>query len=214
VRRVADVRAAVAADLAAEDSLGRLTELRPRTRQALTLAIGHVQADGAPALDTGHILGGIQSEGTNLALHVLRAVDVDLEQPAKDLGSRSTAEPLPADAADGVRQFSAPASSALQAAVTEAISLDRLHRMRAASSRAGRGDREDRWTGAACARSGAQDAPARGRRGPRGLRPSPCPDPGGPRGRRGPRRRSRAPRARPAHREAHRPERHVGVGRP
>ena len=55
---------------------------------------------------------------------MLRAVDVDLDQLASDLGSRSTAEPLPADASDGVRQFSAPASSALQAAVTEAISLD------------------------------------------------------------------------------------------
>ncbi|HEY4420027.1 MAG TPA: Clp protease N-terminal domain-containing protein [Pseudonocardia sp.] len=124
VRRVADVRAAVAGELSPEDALGRLTALTPRTREALTLAIEQVEADGAPALDTGHILNGILSEGTNLALHVLRAVDVDLDQLARDLGSRSTAEPLSAGAADGVRRFSAPASSALQAAVTEAISLD------------------------------------------------------------------------------------------
>jgi ATP-dependent Clp protease ATP-binding subunit ClpA len=124
VRRVADVRAAVAGELAPEDALGRLTALTPRTREALTLAIGQVQADGAPALDTAHILGGILSERTNLAIHVLRAVDVDLDQLEHDLGSRSTAEPLSGDAADGVRRFSAPASAALQAAVTEAISLD------------------------------------------------------------------------------------------
>ena len=124
VRRVADVRAAVAGELAPEAALGRLTGLTPRTRQPLTLAIGQVEADGAPALDTGHILGGILSEGTNLALHVLRAVDVDLDQLASDLASRPTAEPLSGDADDDVRRFSAPASSALQAAVTEAIALD------------------------------------------------------------------------------------------
>lgn len=98
--------------------------LTQRTRQALTLAIEQVQADGAPALDTGHILGGILSEGINLALHVLRAVDVDLDRLVSDLGRRSTPEPLPADAAEGVRRFSVPASTAVQAAVTEAMSLD------------------------------------------------------------------------------------------
>ncbi|GAA3080342.1 hypothetical protein GCM10010464_50550 [Pseudonocardia yunnanensis] len=124
VRRVADVRAAVAGKLSPEDAVGRLTALTPRTRQALTLSIEQVQADGAPSLDTGHILGGILSEGTNLALHVLRAVDVDLDQLSSDLASRPTAEPLSGDADDDVRRFSAPASSALQAAVTEAIALD------------------------------------------------------------------------------------------
>jgi hypothetical protein len=111
VRRVADVRAAVAGELAPEDALGRLTQLTQRTRQALTLAIEQVQADGTPALDTGHILGGILSEGTNLALHVLRAVDVDLDRLASDLGPRPTAEPLPADADDGARRFSVPAGA-------------------------------------------------------------------------------------------------------
>jgi ATP-dependent Clp protease ATP-binding subunit ClpA len=124
VRRVADVRAAVAGELSPEEALDHLTALTPRTREALMLAIGQVQAGGAPALDTGRILSGILSEGTNLAIHVLRAVDVDLDQLERDLGSRSEAEPLSAGAVDGVRRFSAPACAALQAAVTEAISLD------------------------------------------------------------------------------------------
>lgn len=126
VRRVVQLRAALAGELDTEQALARLTELTARTRTALALGIEQARARGAASVDTGHVLGGILAEGTNLAVRVLAAAEVDLDRVRADLEAPPArpAEPLPDGSAADRLQFSGPASAALQAAVTEALSLD------------------------------------------------------------------------------------------
>jgi ATP-dependent Clp protease ATP-binding subunit ClpC len=121
VRRVAEVRAAVAGRQDLDEALARLTSLTGRTRTALTHAVTQARTGNAPAVDTAHLLDGILAEGTNLALHVLRAVDVEPDRLGRDLRAAAQAEQAPVDAA--VLTFSPPAAEALRLAVTEAISF-------------------------------------------------------------------------------------------
>ena len=69
---------------------------------------------------TGHLLAAMIDEGNNMALHVLRAVDVDPAQIAEDLRHRSMVEPGEA-ATD--RTFSTAAGAALELTVAEATAL-------------------------------------------------------------------------------------------
>lgn len=124
VRRVADVRAAVAGQQDLDDSLARLTSLTARARTVLARSVEQARAQRAPTVTTAHLLGGLVSEGTNLALHVLRAVDVDPNLLGGELARRHQDEPPVPEAVPDVLAFSAPAASALRLAVTEAISLD------------------------------------------------------------------------------------------
>ena len=124
VRRVADFRAAVAGQQDLDDALARLTALTGRARTVLARAVEQARAQEAPAVGTAHLLGGLVSEGTNLALHVLRAVDLDPDRLGRELALRPHEEPPLPGAAPGVLAFSAPAAAALHLTVTESISLD------------------------------------------------------------------------------------------
>ncbi|MFI6732740.1 Clp protease N-terminal domain-containing protein [Nonomuraea sp. NPDC050451] len=121
VRRVTAIRETVLSDLDLEEPTGALRHLTPRTRTVLKLAADQARTEGAAAVGTEHLLGAMLSEGTNLALHVLRAVEIDPEQVGRDL-----ARHLPASGAAGdsePRNFSGAAANALEFAVTEATSL-------------------------------------------------------------------------------------------
>jgi ATP-dependent Clp protease ATP-binding subunit ClpC len=121
VRRVTAIRETVLSDLDLEEPTGALTHLTPRTRTVLKLAADQARAQGAAAVGTEHLLGAMLSEGTNLALHVLRAVEIDPQQVGRDL-----ARHLPAPGAAGASEpsnFSGAAANALEFAVTEATSL-------------------------------------------------------------------------------------------
>lgn len=119
VRQVADVRAAAAVDLDAADVQVGLTRFTHRARTVVRLAVEETRLRGVLRVDTTHLFGGLVAEGANMALRVLRAVDVDPAEVEAEL-AQGRAEP-PADA-DG-RRFSAPAAAALRVAVTESISL-------------------------------------------------------------------------------------------
>jgi ATP-dependent Clp protease ATP-binding subunit ClpA/post-segregation antitoxin (ccd killing protein) len=121
-RRVTAVRAAVAGHADVAEAVGGLTQFTARARAALTLAIERAHAADAPALTTAHLLAGILAEGSNLALHVLRAVDVDPDRLAAALAEQSTPEATPEG--DTGRRLSVPASAVLDLTVAEAISLD------------------------------------------------------------------------------------------
>lgn len=123
VRRVAEVRTALAGDAPDEGALAQLTQLTARTRSALALGLEQARSAGAPSVGTGHLLGGILAEGTNLAVRVLAAVEVEPGLLAADLRA-GTASEAPIDAVGEGLRFSAPAAAALQLAVTEAIGLD------------------------------------------------------------------------------------------
>lgn len=121
VRRVAEVPAAVAGRQDLDEALAQLASLTRRTRTALTHAVAQARTGNARAVGTAHLLDGILGEGTNLALHVLRAVDVEPDGLGRDLRAAAQAEQAPVDAA--VLTFSPTAPEALRLAVTDAISL-------------------------------------------------------------------------------------------
>lgn len=107
VRRVTAIRETTLSDPDLDRPTGALTLLTPRTRTVLKLAAARA---GAGGVETGHLLAGMLEEGTNLALHVLRAMDIDPRQVSRDLAAR-TAEKRPADPEVGsLRSGERPAS--------------------------------------------------------------------------------------------------------
>ncbi|TDC93913.1 ATP-dependent Clp protease ATP-binding subunit [Nonomuraea deserti] len=127
VRRVTAIRemALVPQDL--DEPTGALAHLTPRTRVVVVkLAQEAARADGATSVGTEHLLAGMLSEGANLALHVLRAMDIDPEQVGRDLSRHRQAQrPEGATATDGDAPLalSTEAANALDFTVTEATSL-------------------------------------------------------------------------------------------
>ncbi|SDD35901.1 Clp protease N-terminal domain-containing protein [Actinokineospora iranica] len=117
VKRVAAIRATVLGDLDADDPTARLSQFTERTRAVLRLAIERARADGSAAVGTEHLLHGILAEGGNLALQVLRVLEIDPGQVARALADAGSGR-----AGDATR-FSGPAANAVELAVTEAISL-------------------------------------------------------------------------------------------
>jgi ATP-dependent Clp protease ATP-binding subunit ClpA len=121
VRRVTAIRETALGDADGDDLTARLTNFTERTRAAITLGMEQARAQEAPRFGTEHLLGGMLAEGTNLALHVLRAVEIEPEHVRRELGARPPAEPAGAGGAE--RRFSGPAANALELAVTEATGL-------------------------------------------------------------------------------------------
>jgi ATP-dependent Clp protease ATP-binding subunit ClpC len=116
VRRMTAIRTVVLDDLHPEAVAARLPSFTARLVTALTLGAERAKATGAAAVTTGDLLHGMLTEGSNLALQILGAMEVE---PAT-LVAPSTAEPpVPGD---GLR-WSAPASVALELAVSEAIGM-------------------------------------------------------------------------------------------
>ncbi|MEV4839949.1 Clp protease N-terminal domain-containing protein [Nonomuraea sp. NPDC049486] len=85
VRRVTAIRETALSDVDLDRPTGALTLLTPRTRTVLKLAAARA---GAGGVETEHLLAGMLAEGTNLALHVLRAMDIDPGQVTRDLAGR------------------------------------------------------------------------------------------------------------------------------
>ncbi|MER7504332.1 Clp protease N-terminal domain-containing protein [Nonomuraea pusilla] len=85
VRRITTIRQAVLTDLENDDLGARLPHFTARARAVVKLAARQARAESAPAIGTGHLLAAMVAEGENLALHVLRAVDIDPDQARRDL---------------------------------------------------------------------------------------------------------------------------------
>ncbi|MEU4807130.1 Clp protease N-terminal domain-containing protein [Actinosynnema sp. NPDC023587] len=121
VKRVAAIRAAALGDLSGGDPTGGLSQFTDRARAAIRLGIERARADGAAMVGTGHLLHGLLAEGNNLALHVLRAMEIEPERVAdqrvEPAGTSDAAGTTPADRFDG------PAANALELTITEAVTL-------------------------------------------------------------------------------------------
>lgn len=122
VRRVTAIRETALGDLDDADLAARLPHFTARTRAALKRSIEQAQAAEAPAVGSGHLLGGLLAEGGNLALHVLRAVEIEPDRVGRELARQPLTEAGVATE-DASRRFSGPASNALELAVTEATAL-------------------------------------------------------------------------------------------
>jgi ATP-dependent Clp protease ATP-binding subunit ClpA len=136
VRRVTAIREATITPSAGFDNLSnRLTHFTDRVRVVLKLAVQDAHARSAPEAGTEHLLSGLLQEGGNLALTVLRAIDIEPEQVRLELDRRlppatdtdrvaePTADPEPAASPEGGIKIGGQAASALELAVTEATSL-------------------------------------------------------------------------------------------
>lgn len=120
VRRVSAIRATVLGDLATEDPTARLSQFTDRTRTAIRLAVERARAAGAAEVGTEHLLDGMLTEGGNLALRVLHAMEVDPDHVARALANTS---PAPREDAPPATRFGGLAANALELAVTEALAL-------------------------------------------------------------------------------------------
>src|SRR5437016_1074250 len=87
VRRVTAIRATVLGDLETDDPTAQLSQFTERTRTVIKLAIEQARASGAARVGTEHLVHGMLTEGTNLALHVLRAMDIDPRHVARALAN-------------------------------------------------------------------------------------------------------------------------------
>ncbi|RKN40072.1 Clp protease N-terminal domain-containing protein [Streptomyces hoynatensis] len=122
VRRVTAIREAVLADHD-DGPVGALAHFSPRTRTVLKLAAERARDAGAPRMGTEHVLGAMLEEGTNLALHVLRAMEVEPKHVARELSGRQSDVPATAPPDSDPRRLDGPAANALELAVTEATAL-------------------------------------------------------------------------------------------
>jgi ATP-dependent Clp protease ATP-binding subunit ClpC len=122
VRRVTAIREAVVGELELDDPAGRLGHFTARTRAVFKLALEQARERGAAAIRSEDLLAAMLAEGNNLALHVLRAMEIDPEVVGRDLAQRLPDRPE-VSGDEAVRRFSGPAANALEFAVTEAQSL-------------------------------------------------------------------------------------------
>ncbi|MDH2427896.1 Clp protease N-terminal domain-containing protein [Sphaerisporangium sp. TRM90804] len=120
VRRVTAIRATTLGDLGTGDPTAGLAHFTARARTVLKLAVEQARADSAPDVGTEHLLGALLAEGSNVALHVLRAVEIEPAQVGRNLALRSAQT---TDDQDAARHFSTPAANALELTVTEATAL-------------------------------------------------------------------------------------------
>jgi ATP-dependent Clp protease ATP-binding subunit ClpC len=122
-RVVRDVTAARGSEKAPADegpALGLFSRCTPRARQVFVLADQQARAIPNNFVGTEHLLLGVLDEGGNLALGVLRALEVE---PA-DVRAELIASVEPGHApGDGGVPFTPLAKDALEAAVKEALTL-------------------------------------------------------------------------------------------
>jgi ATP-dependent Clp protease ATP-binding subunit ClpC len=122
-RAVRDVTSVRGSDQAPQDDsrmIGLFARFTPRARQAFVLADARAREIPNNFVGTEHLLLGMLDEGGNLALGVLRALDIE---PA-DLRAELVASVEPGHApGDGGIPFTPLAKEALETAVKEALTL-------------------------------------------------------------------------------------------
>jgi ATP-dependent Clp protease ATP-binding subunit ClpC len=120
VRDVSALRGSDEAPAAEEPAYGPFSRFTGRARKSTMLAEGVARAHKHSYVGTEHLLLGVLEEGGNLALKVLRALDVE----PGDARSELTASLAPAsDNGDGAAPFTPLAKEALERATKEALGL-------------------------------------------------------------------------------------------
>jgi len=116
VKRVSAIRAV--GDLTGTDPTAGLASFTQRARDSVNLAITAARDRGAAEVGTRDLLLGILTEGTNLALRVLAAMDVEPTRVLQDLRGLSSET-----ADESASKFSVTTANALELAVLEALTL-------------------------------------------------------------------------------------------
>ncbi|WP_436527386.1 Clp protease N-terminal domain-containing protein [Actinoplanes sp. HUAS TT8] len=120
VRRVTAIRETSLAELSGADLEERFPLMTGRSRTVLGLAVERAARGSRASVGSGDLLGAMIEEGTNLAMHVLQALEIEPARLARDLEHATGEEPAGPGA--GVH-FSVPAAGALELAVGEAVGL-------------------------------------------------------------------------------------------
>jgi ATP-dependent Clp protease ATP-binding subunit ClpA len=115
VRRITAIRQTALGELDADQLAAQLPSFTSRAVTVIALAINAARDAGAPNVGTGHLLRAMITEGENLALRVLRALEIE---PA----ALSWAEKDEPGGGPGLR-YSTPAASALEMLLAEATTL-------------------------------------------------------------------------------------------
>ncbi|MFB4317971.1 Clp protease N-terminal domain-containing protein [Actinomadura sp. 21ATH] len=121
VRRVTAIRETASSGSDLQEAVANLRHFTERTRTAVTLAHEQARTSGAAEIGTEHLLGGLLSEGGNLALQVLRALEIDPDRVWSEIVRRTPAGAKVED--DPALRFGPRAAAALELTVTEATSL-------------------------------------------------------------------------------------------
>ncbi|GGK85053.1 hypothetical protein Sme01_29660 [Sphaerisporangium melleum] len=85
VRRIAAIRQTAVGELDTGELAERLPHFTPRCRAVVKMAIDRARERGEAGVGTGHLLAGMVDEGSNLALHVLRAMEIDPAHVSREL---------------------------------------------------------------------------------------------------------------------------------
>jgi ATP-dependent Clp protease ATP-binding subunit ClpA len=122
VRRVTAIRETVLSGQPTDGSSERLAHFTTRARRAMKLAVDKAREQDAASVGTEHLLGGLLAEGGNLAIEVLRAMEIEPHQVELELELERQRPQSPA-AGEQERRFSSAAANALELAVTEAFGM-------------------------------------------------------------------------------------------
>ncbi|MEV8634986.1 Clp protease N-terminal domain-containing protein [Streptosporangium sp. NPDC051023] len=120
VRRITAIRETGLSAPDLDDQSARFANFTPRARTVIKLAVEEARAEATAAVGTEHLLSGLLAEGANLALHVLRAVEIDPGQVRRELDALDREGAAPGGPA---LRFSGSAAAALELTVTDAIAL-------------------------------------------------------------------------------------------
>ena len=118
VKRVGAIRAAVLGDLDESDPTAGLTQFTQRAKDVVKLAVRRARERGAAEIGTQDLLHGMITEGSNLALRVLRSMEVE---PANVL--REVERAAPGSEGGSATRLRGTAANALELTVVEAILL-------------------------------------------------------------------------------------------
>jgi ATP-dependent Clp protease ATP-binding subunit ClpA len=119
VRRVTAIREATLSDLEHADLSARFPHVTKRALTTIKLGIEQARWAHAPGVGSAHLLVGILAEGAGLALHILRAMEIDPDRVTRELATQTETE----RGEGGAQRFSAPAAAALELAAGEATAL-------------------------------------------------------------------------------------------
>src|SRR5580700_4156894 len=111
VRRLTTIRQLVASDLDIDTLGSRLPRFPDKALPAFGLAAEQARAAGVPLVGTEHLLGGLLAEGSNLALAVLHAMDIETSAVKAEL-DRAAVGSHPGGP-DAARRISGPLGTAL-----------------------------------------------------------------------------------------------------
>src|SRR5580704_9533842 len=121
VRRLTTIRQLVASDLDIDTLGSRLPRFTDKALTAFGLAAEQARAAGVPLVGTEHLLGGLLAEGSNLALAVLHAMDIETSAVKAEL-DRAAVGSHPGGP-DAARRISGPLGTALVGAAAAANAL-------------------------------------------------------------------------------------------